>query len=398
MPNLMLTMFKAMIKNKLGLGEINGLERFMLAQVGLPDRIPTNLGATNIEPYLVDPKYNYELLAESTEANLELFDRVCEILDVDLVVAPVWMGLMFFGTAELGTVFKIDKDRVPYSIGYPIQSKEDIQKIKLPEAPTGHLKMFFDISAKAQKRHPEMFIPLLFDGPWDLAMLLRGDDKLPFDMRLHKDYVETDDPERKKKIRQRGDPDIYPAIMELTTQVAIRHIELAQQYGLSLTGANLVDQYAASPIMSRQDYVKYVLPYIEKVWLHHKKKLGIVYPCSSPMQMRKILETEPPGIAHQIMWANYIFPTTPEGITLPEYDRPAFDLAREHKKSFSYFIHGKFLRDATEQEIEDLVKRVCKLATEMRTSIAILIVSVPPGTDLQKVNFTFKLVKKYGRY
>jgi hypothetical protein len=27
---------------------------------------------------------------------------ICELLDVDLVVVPVWMGLMFFGTAELG--------------------------------------------------------------------------------------------------------------------------------------------------------------------------------------------------------------------------------------------------------------------------------------------------------
>lgn len=96
-----------------------------------------------------------------------------------------------------------------------------------------------------------MFLPLALDGPWDLAMLLRGDDKLPLDMRPHKDYMETDDPERKEKIRRRGDPDMYPAIMELTTELAIRHYELAVKEGLSLLGAALVDQYAASPIMGR---------------------------------------------------------------------------------------------------------------------------------------------------
>ena len=398
MANLMVTMAKAMVKGKLGIGELNGMERFMLSQFGLPDRVPTYLAATNIEPYLVDPKYNYKLLAESVDANLELFDKVCERIDADMVVAPIWQGLMIIGTAELGTVFKIDEDRVPYSIDYPIKSKEDIQKIKLPEEPTGHLKMYFDISKKAQRSHPEMMFPTIFDGPWDLAMLLRGDEKLPLDMRTHKDYVETDDPNRKKKIRARGDPDIYPAIMELTTQLAIRHVELAKEYGMPLLGASLVDQYAASPIMSRSDYVKYVLPYIERVWLHHKKKLVIGYFCTSPAQIREILENEPPGIAQQIQFANYIFPTTPEGIALPEYDRQAFELAKEYKKCFSYFIHGKYLRDATKGDLEELVKRVCGLATEMRVSIMISIVSVPPGSDLEKVNYTFDLVKKYGRY
>jgi hypothetical protein len=398
MANLMITMLKALVKGKLGVGELTGTERFMLAQIGLPDRIPTMLAATNIEPYMLDPKYNWKLTVESVEANIALADRVCELFDCDLISVPIWQGTMGMGAADLGTEYKISEERVPYPVGYPIKGKEDIQRIRPPEEATGYLEMYFDITKEIQRRHPELFLPLTLDGPWDLAMLLRGDDKLPLDMRLHKDYVETDDPDRREKIKKRGDPTIYPAIMELTTQLAIRHFDLATKHGLPLLGASVVDQYAASPILSRQDYVKYVLPYIERVWLHHRKKLTIVAPCTSPMEMRKILETEPPGINHQILWANYIFPTTPEGITLPEYDRPAFELAREHKKSFAYIIHGKFLRDATTGEIEALVRRVCTLATEMRTSISISISAVPPGTDLEKVNDTFELVRKYGRY
>jgi uroporphyrinogen-III decarboxylase len=398
MPNLIITILKALVKGKLGIGKLSGLERYMLAQLGLPDRIPTMLAATNIEPSMLDPKYNWKLTVESIEANLELADLVCERFDCDMIMVPIWQGLMIMGAGELGTKFNISEERVPYSVGYPIQSKEDIQKIKLPEEATGHLEMYFDTLLEVQKRHPELILPITLDGPWDLAMLLRGDEKLPLDMRLHKDYVETDDPIRKEKIRKRGDPDMYPAIMELTTQVAIRMYDLAKKYGLSLLGASLVDQYAASPIMSRQDYVKYVLPYIKRVWRHHKKKLMIVYPCTSPMVMRKILETEPAGLNHQIMWSNYVFPTTPEGISLPEYDHPAFELAKEYKKNFIYMIHGKFLRDATEQEIEALVKRVCTLATEMRTSLTIALTAVPPGTNLEKLNYLFKRVQEYGKY
>lgn len=398
MANLMGTMLKALVKGKLHIGELNGLERFMLAQLGLPDRVPTMLAATNVEPELVDPKFNYKLLAESVEANLELFDLVCERVDADVVMVPTWQGLMNTGAAELGTEFRISEDRVPFSIGYPIKTEEDLANLKLPEEPTGHFKMSLDISKEAQRRHPEMLLPLTIDGPWDLAMLLRGDDKLPLDMRLHKDYVETDDPTRKEKIRQRGDPYIYPKIMEFTTQLSIRLFELAKKNGLPLLGSSLVDQYAASPIMSRKDYVKYVLPYIEKVWVHHGKKPTIVYPCESPVVMERILETEPPGITHQILWANYIFHTTPEGITLPEYDRQAMELSKKYKKAFSYILHGKFLRDASEQEIEDVVKRVCGLATEMRVSLSFTISSVPPGASLEKANYTFKMVQKYGRY
>jgi len=398
MANLFVTILKAVVKGKLHIGELTGLERFMLAQFGLPDRIPTMLAATNIEPYMLDPKYNWKMTVESAEANIALADRVCERFDCDMISVPIWQGTMGMGAADLGTEYKISEERVPYPVGYPIKCKEDIQKIKLPEEATGYLKMYFDLTKEIQRRHPELFLPLTLDGPWDLAMLLRGDDKLPLDMRIHKDYVETDDPVRKEKIRKRGDPDVYPKIMELTTRLAIRHFDLAVKNGLPLLGASLVDQYAASPILSRRDHVRYVLPYIERVWLDHKKQLTIVAPCTSPMEMRKILETEPAGINHQILWSNYIFPTTPEGITLPEYDQPAFELANENKKSFAYIIHGKFLRDATEPEIEALVKRVCTLATEMRTSISLSISAVPPGTDLKKVNFTFDLVKRYGRY
>jgi len=398
MANLMVTMAKAMLKGKLGIGELNGLERFMLAQLGLPDRVPTMLAATNVEPMLVDPKFNYKILAESVEANLELFDLVCERVDADVVMVPIWQGLMQIGTAELGTEFRISEDRVPYSIGYPIKTKEDIAKIQLPEEPTGHFKMYLDILKEAQRRHPDMLMPLTMDGPWDLAMLLRGDDKLPLDMRLHKDYVETDDPIRKEKIKKRGDPFIYPAIMEFTTQLSIRLFELAKQDRLPLLGSSMVDQYAASPIMSRPDFVKYVLPYIEQVWIHHGKKITAGYPCASPAQMQEILENDPPGIHQQVLWANYIFATTPEGITLPEYDKPAMELAKKYKKSFSYILHGKFLRDASEQEIEEVVKRVCVMATEMRVSLSFSISSVPPGASLDKANYTFNLVKKYGRY
>lgn len=71
--NLITTMLKALIKGKLGVGELSGLERFFLAQLTLPDRVPTMLPATNVEPFLIDEKYDYEVLTQNPEANLALY-------------------------------------------------------------------------------------------------------------------------------------------------------------------------------------------------------------------------------------------------------------------------------------------------------------------------------------
>lgn len=393
-----ITMIKGLVKHKLGIGELTKKQRFLIAQVGIPDRIPTLVIATNVEPSNIDEDANYVMLSKDIQANLDLFEKLMTVLDADLLGGPGWLGFMGYGVAELGTEFEISERLVPYPIGFPIKEKSDLEAMELPTEVSGYFKMYLDLTLEGQKRYPDMAISIGFDGPWDLAMLLRGSNKLPMDLRIHKDYYGTDDPDRREKIKQRGDPDLYPAIMEFCTELAIRLIELAKQYGISLMGGIMLDQFAAEPVLSRADFVKYASPYIQRVWLSHKKKLRVSYPCPSPMQMKSIIENEPSGVADQIWFTNYIFHTTEEGITLPEYDRQAFELAKEYKKNFMYMIHGKFLRDATEEKVEEQIKRVCDAAVDVGVSVTITLGVIPPGVDLEKVNYALNLVKKYGRY
>ena len=396
MANLMLTMGKALLKHKLHLGTLTGLERFMVSAVTLADRASTFLGATNVEPDLVDPRFDYVLLSQSVEANLELFDLVRQRVQADVVGTPYWLGLMFTGAAELGTEFKIEKRRVPYAVDYPIKTQEDIAKIRIPDRATGYLKMSFDINKEAQRRYPDSLFMLVADGPWDLAMLLRGDHDLPTDLRIHRDYTEAKDQATRDKIRRFGNPDIYPAIMELTTQLAIRIIQLAEENGLSLMGSALVDQYAAKPIMSRDDYFKYVHPYRVRVWEALGKKVNPGYLVPSPQEAEQNLQD--PMLAKAPGFTNYIFPQTPEGITLLEYDRPMLDLAKKYRQSYAYMIHGKYLRDASEAQLDATVQRICGLATEVGANLLVTIASVPPGASVEKANYVFKLVEEYGRY
>jgi hypothetical protein len=397
MANMMLTMGKALLKHKLHLGALSGMERFMVSAVTLADRPSTFLAATNIEPDLIDPKFDYVLLSKSVDANLELFGLVRQRVHADVVAVPYWMGLMCVGPAEFGTVFKIEKRRVPYPVDYPIKKQEDITNIKIPQQATGYLKMVFDINKEAQRRYPDAIILVMMDGPWDLAMLLRGDRELPTDLRIYRDYSEAKDQATRDKIRRFGNPDIYPAVMELTTQLAIRLFQLAEESGLSLMGSAMVDQYAAKPIMSRGDYFKYVHPYRLRVWEALGKKVSPGYQVPSPQESEQNMQD--PMLSKGFgVFSNYIFPQTPEGLTLPEYDQPMLDLAKKHKQSYMYMVHGKYLRDATESQLDATVQRICRMATETRVNLMVSIASVPPGASVEKANYVFQLVEKYGRY
>jgi hypothetical protein len=397
MANMMVTMSKALVKHKLHLGTLTGMERFMVSAVTLADRAATFLAATNIEPDLIDPKFDYEILSKSVDANLELFGLVRQRIHADVVAVPYWLGLMCVGPAEFGTVFKIEKRRVPYPVEYPIKKQEDIDKIKIPKQVSGYLKMVFDINKEAQRRYPDAMVMVMMDGPWDLAMLLRGDRELPTDLRLYKDYTQAKDQATKDKIRRFGNPDIYPAIMELTTQLSIRFFQLAEENGLSLMGSALVDQYAAKPIMSRDDYFKYVHPYRVRAWEALGKKVGLGYQVPTPQETAQNME-DPVLNKGFGVFSNYIFPQTPEGITFPEYDQPMLEMAKKHKQSYMYMVHGKYLRDATESQLDATVQRICRMAVQTRVNLMVSIASVPPGASVDKANYVFQLVEKYGRY
>jgi hypothetical protein len=61
-------------------------------------------------------------------------------------------------------------------------------------------------------------------------------------------------------------------------------------------------------------------------------------------------------------------------------------------------VHGKYLRDASEAQLETTVQRICGRAKEVRANLMVTIASIPPGASLEKANHVFQLVEKHGRY
>jgi hypothetical protein len=187
--------------------------------------------------------------------------------------------------------------------------------------------------------------------------------------------------------------------MEFTTQMCIQIFRLARAHGVNMLGALMVDQFATKPVLDSQDFVDYVLPYAQRAWEALDKKVGMFYVVPSPQELEKMLEHPVLGQSLSLYGhTNYIFPATPEGLSLPEYDRPMLEIVKKQGKTYNYMIHGKYIRDATAQQVEGTVKRICQMATEMRARLMISVGAVAPGTDLGKLDLVPSAVEKYGRY
>ena len=61
-------------------------------------------------------------------------------------------------------------------------------------------------------------------------------------------------------------------------------------------------------------------------------------------------------------------------------------------------MHAKFIRDATGQQLEEVVKRICLMATKMKARMMLSVAAIAPGTDLKKIDLLLDCVDKYGRY
>jgi hypothetical protein len=152
-------------------------------------------------------------------------------------------------------------------------------------------------------------------------------------------------------------------------------------------------------VLSIEDFIKYVLPYSKKAREALGGKVGMAYFVTSPQELEECLSHPSLGKSLAMSgFTNYLFPTTPKGLTLPEYDQPMLELTKKNKRTYNYMLHAKFIRDASGQQIEEVVKRLCSMATQMKARLMISVGAIAPGTDLHKIDVLLDSVHDYGRY
>lgn len=388
-------LMKGMLKSKLGI-PLSGAERFMLTSMySKVDRIASMLVAGNVHPQLIDSNYDFVRLTSSVEANLELFEKLLERFpNFDGTMTANWLGLAGCGQVEMGTTMRILPLVEPSPAIYALD-RNSLEELPMPEM-KGYLEKQIQLSAEVQDRYPEIISPPIILGSWDLAMLLRGE-KLISDFRLFKDFKTSMDWEQKKKIQKKGDPNYLSRLLDFTTEASIAIGNLYKENGVKMLGMVIVNQYANPPIMSPFDFTTYIYPYVERVWKEFKKYRPTAgYMPPSPNDMKKILQY--PALSGIACFNNYMFPQNEYGLTAPEFDEEMVAYSKEIKVPYTYIIHGKFLRDGTEKEIEAQIARVCKLAVEAKAPLSIGLSAVPLGTKLSKVDLIIEAINKYGVY
>lgn len=392
---IIVNIVKGKIKASLG-RPLKGSERFLLTSLySKIDRVATLLVPSNVHPKLIDPEYDFIRLTSSVNANLELFAKLRDRFpNVDAAMPASWLGLAGCGQAEMGTKMRISPMVEPSPEIYALDHCS-LDELPMPEM-TGYLEKQIELCAEIQNHYPQMNSPPIMLGSFDLAILLRGE-KLFNDFRLYKDYTEATDEERKKKIKSRGDPTFFPRLLTFTTEASIVIGRMYKEQGVQMLGIVIVNQYANPPIMSPDDFITYIYPYVEEVWRAFKRYRPTAgYMAPSPTVAKDI--SKYPALSGIACFNNYMFPQNEIGITPPEYDEEMIILSKEIKTPYQYLIHGKFLRDGTNQEIENQVERVCKLAVEANAPMAIGLAAVPLGTELSKVDLVLNAVDKYGVY
>ena len=383
-------------KAKAALGKpLDGNERFLLTSLySKTDRIASAIVANNVHPKLLDQNYDFVKLTESVEANLELFEILLDRFpSFDAALAPSWLGLAGNGLEELGTSMRITPmvDPTPYKFAL---DKFPLEKLSFPEN-TGYLEKQIRLICEIQDRYA-MNAPPIVLGAFDLAMLLRGE-KLITDFRLYRDYQKASNETIKHKIEKKGDPNFFPRLLEYTTKISIYIGNMYKSQGANMLGIVITDQYANPPLMSPDDFLTYIYPYVEKVWKEFKRYRPTVgYMPPSPSVSEQI--TDYPALSGIASFNNYMFPQNEVGLTPAEYDAQMVELSKKTKIAYQFIIHGKFLRDCTEKELEKELVRVCNLVMKDNIPLSFGLVSVPLGTDLSKVDKVIEVIKEYGVY
>jgi hypothetical protein len=375
---------------------LTGSERFLLTSLfSRIDRVATLLVPSNIHPKLLDSDYDFVRLTKNWEANLELFDILRKRFPTaDAAMPASWLGLAGMGQVEMGTTMRITPMVEPSPDVYALD-KMSLEDLELPKL-EGFLKNQIELIVGTQKMYPDMNSPPIIEGSFDLAILLRGE-KVFNDFNLYKSFVNAPNEEQKEKIKKRGDPTFFPRLMDFTTEASIHIGKMYKEQGVGMLGCVIVNQYANPPIMSPNDFLTYIYPYVETVWKEFKRYRPTAgYMPPSPAVAKEIGEYRAlSGIA---CFNNYMFPQNEIGLTPHAYDEEMIQLSKELKTPYQYLIHGKFLRDGTKEEIEAQVKRVCEYAVENEVPFAIGVAAVPLGTDLTKIDLILNSVEKYGVY
>ena len=227
---------------------MNGLERYdAVLRQKPPDKIPIRIGNYNmficnyygmtVRQYVDDPALN-----------AETFVKFVREFGFDSVKAG--LGYILYGCGpELGPEWKFVKGDFPACVRGIIDKPGDIQKVTLPDTPTGYFKNFIEINQRVKEAiGNELSLGISILGPYSSMSFLRGFDQIMMDMLLDKPFF--------TEMMKRGE-----AVSQFIGENCL---------SLDLHYTNLLEIFLVPGVINPESYHDLIAPHVDNV----REKLG----------------------------------------------------------------------------------------------------------------------------
>ena len=167
---------------------MNGIERHMaVVNQDPPDKIPIRIGNYNM---FICHYYGISIrdYVDNPERNAEVFVKFVREFAFDNVKAG--LGYILYGCGpEIGPYWKFTDGDFPACVKGIIEKPEDIEKVVIPDEPTGYFRNFLEINQRVKDAiGNDVYLGVNMLGPFSAMCFFRGYDKIMVDMVLDKPF------------------------------------------------------------------------------------------------------------------------------------------------------------------------------------------------------------------
>jgi hypothetical protein len=225
-------------------------ERFLTTVQGnKPDKIPTFVGSHG------SVLYHYYGLSPRDQASETAQAIARFVREFEYGSVSPYGGYINLGCGpELGVKWDMAGDNMPGAIEGVIKSREDLDQLRIPDAPSGYFQIYLDTLGILKDTVDDVNISGMCLGPFSVACFLRGMENVLLDSKL--------------------DLPFYHAYMERCVEFSMYFGDHVNEIGLPFS---LNEIYLIPEVLSAQFFHDHIAPYDGKVGAHFREK-GVFLP------------------------------------------------------------------------------------------------------------------------
>jgi uroporphyrinogen decarboxylase len=272
------------------------------------------------------------------------------------------MGDMYYEVEALGAKLEFPENDLCRERGNLLENKEDLAKLKVFDPKKdGRLPTYLEACQRVSAEVKDANVSGVSCGPWQIAILLRGAERLIRDTFT--------------------DPDFVHELMKFTSQVAEKAILAQSEVGV---GISFSEAACSLNLISPAIYRNFVLPYHKEIVGHcRERKVGLAMHICGHIDaiMEDVVSTGVSAIS------------VDEGSSLQKM----IEVAKDKAVVIGNVAVGLF-RDGTKEQMEAAVKKCIDIAAKDSGYVLASGCEIPGESPIERVRDFFSAGTKYGSY